>query len=127
MLAIVPRWEWRRSHRERAEPSAGLLIGRPNHRRTATSDTNVSVIGCDGANGTYVQLYSDERGVGRVYEMSIGNGGWKLWREGAPFSQRFTGTFSDDENTITGRWEIPDDGTNYTTDFDPVFHRVTTG
>ena len=50
--------------------------------------------------------------------MSIGNGEWKLWREGEPFSQRFTGTFSDDGNTITGRWEIAEDGTNYTTDFD---------
>ena len=67
---------------------------------------NVSVIGCDGANGTYFQLYSDERGVCRVYEMSVGNGEWKLWRDGEPFSQRFTGTFSDDGNTITGRWEI---------------------
>ena len=41
---------------------------------------NVSIIGCDAANGTYFQLYSDERGVCRVYEMSIGNGEWKLGR-----------------------------------------------
>jgi hypothetical protein len=40
--------------------------------------------GCDAANGTYYQLYSDERGVCRVYEMSIGNGEWRLWREGEP-------------------------------------------
>jgi len=49
--------------------------------------------GSDAANGTYVQLYSDERGVCRVYEMSIGDGEWKLWREGEPFPQRFTATF----------------------------------
>ena len=85
---------------------------------------NVSIIGCDAANGTYFQLYSDERGVCRVYEMSIGNGEWKLWREGEPFSQRFTATFSDDGNTITGRWEIAEDGANYTTDFDLVYRRV---
>ena len=47
------------------------------------------VIGCDGANGTYFQLYSDERGVCRIYEMSIGDGEWTLWREGEPFDQRF--------------------------------------
>ena len=85
---------------------------------------NVSVIGCDAANGTYFQLYSDDRGVCRVYEMSIGNGEWKLWREGEPFSQRFTGTFSDDENTITGRWEIAEDGATYKTDFDLIYRRV---
>ncbi|HEX8771382.1 MAG TPA: hypothetical protein VF711_11500 [Acidimicrobiales bacterium] len=39
---------------------------------------NVSIIGCDAANGTYFQLYSEERGVCRVYEMSIGDGEWKL-------------------------------------------------
>jgi hypothetical protein len=81
---------------------------------------------CDAANGTYFQLYSDERGVCRVYEMSIGDGEWRLWREGEPFSQRFTATFSDDGNTIAGRWEIAEDSTNYTTDFDLIYHRVDT-
>jgi hypothetical protein len=85
---------------------------------------NVSIIGCDAANGTYYQLYSDERGVCRVYGMSIGNGEWKLWREGEPFSQRFTGTFGDGGDTITGRWEVAEDGSDYTTDFDLVFRRV---
>ena len=84
---------------------------------------NLSIIGCDAANGTYFQLYSDERGVCRVYEMSIGNGEWKLWRDGEPFSQRFTGIFSDDGNTITGRWEIAEDGMNYSTDFELIFRR----
>jgi hypothetical protein len=87
---------------------------------------NVSIIGCDAENGTYFQLYSDERGVCRVYGMSIGNGEWKLWREGEPFSQRFTATFSDDGSTITGRWEIAEDGTTFTTDFDLVYRRVDT-
>jgi hypothetical protein len=85
---------------------------------------SVAIIGCDAANGTYFQLYSDERGVCRVYQMSISDDEWKLWREGEPFSQRFTATFSDDGNTITGRWEIAEDFTHYTTDFDLVFRRV---
>jgi hypothetical protein len=87
---------------------------------------NVSIIGCDAANGTYFQLYSDDRGVCRVYEMSIGNGEWKLWREGEPFAQRYTGTFSEDGNTITGRWEIAEDGANYVTDFDLIYRKVDT-
>ena len=66
----------------------------------------VSIIGCDAANGTYYQLYSDERSVCRVYEMSIGNGEWKLWREGEPFTQRFSATISDDGTRIAaaGSW-----------------------
>jgi hypothetical protein len=95
----------------------------------ATVDTpqapdSVSIIGCDAANGTYYQLYSDDRGVCRVYEMSIGNSEWKLWREGEPFPQRFTGRFEDDGRTIVGRWEKAEDATNYTTDFDLTYTRV---
>jgi hypothetical protein len=85
---------------------------------------NTSIIGCDAANGTYYQLYSDERGICRVYEMSIGKGEWRLWREGKPFAQRFTARISHDRNTITGRWELSDDGTRYRTDFDLVYRRV---
>jgi len=84
----------------------------------------ISIIGCDAANGTYYQLYSDDRGVCRVYEMSIGDGQWKLWREGAPFPQRFTGRFTDDGTTIVGRWEKAEDGANYQTDFDLTYTRV---
>jgi hypothetical protein len=83
----------------------------------------VCIIGCDAANGTYYQLYSDDRGVSRVYEMSIGNGDWKLWREGPPFSQRFTARF-EDEDTIVGRWELAEDGVSFRTDFDLVYKRV---
>src|SRR3954471_16015829 len=83
----------------------------------------VSIMGCDAANGTYYQLYSDDRGVCRVYEMSIGDGEWRLWREGEPFPQRFTGRFEDDGDTIVGRWEKAEDGTNYELDFDLIFRR----
>ena len=85
---------------------------------------NTSVIGCDGANGTYYQLYSDERDVCRVFQMSIGDGVLSFWRDGEPFSQRFSGTFSDDGNTITGYWELAQDGKNFAKDFDLVFERV---
>jgi hypothetical protein len=85
---------------------------------------NISVIGCDAGNGTYYQLYSDERVVCRVFRMSIGGGEWTLWREGEPFAQRFTGKFSDEGRMITGRWEIAEDGKTYKTDFDMVFRKA---
>ena len=85
---------------------------------------SIAIMGCDAANGTYHQLYSDDRGVCRIYEMSIGDGEWKLWREGEPFNQRFTGRFTDDGNTIEGRWEA-DEGDGWRTDFDLIFTRLT--
>ena len=85
---------------------------------------SIAIIGCDGANGTYYQLYSDDRGVCRVYEMSIDDGEWRLWREGEPFAQRFTGRFEDGGDTIAGRWELARDGEEFRTDFDLTYRRV---
>ena len=99
-----------------------LLVERSTVEMPEAPD-GVTVIGCDAANGTYFQLYTDDRGVCRVYEMSIGDGEWKLWREGEPFSQRFTAKISDDGNTIDGRWEV-NEGDGWKTDFDLVYTRV---
>jgi hypothetical protein len=85
---------------------------------------SISIIGCDAANGAYYQLYSDDRGICRVYEMSIEDDQWKLWRDGQPFSQRFTARVEDGGRRILGRWEIAEDGTNYRTDFDLTYTRV---
>jgi len=106
-------------------PSGAHLVQRGTVELPEAPDS-LSVIGCDGAAGTYVQLYSDERGVCRVYAMGLHDGAWTLRRDGEPFAQRFTGTFSDDGNTITARWEAAEDGEAFTTDFDLVYRRVGT-
>lgn len=84
----------------------------------------ISVIGCDAANGRYVQVYTDDRGVCRIYEMTFGHGSWTLQREGEPFAQRFTATVSDDGRTITGRWQLAEAGRPYENDFDLVYRRL---
>jgi hypothetical protein len=96
---------------------------------TTTADlpeapNSVSIIGCDAANGTFFQLYSDDRAVCRIYEMTITDREWTLRRDGAPFSQRFHATISGDGNTMTGRWEIAEDFTTFVTDFDLLYRRV---
>jgi hypothetical protein len=51
--------------------------------------------------------------------------GLEAWRDSPdPFPQRFTGTFSDDGRTITGRWEKAEDGSNWDVDFDGTYRRV---
>ena len=40
------------------------------------------------------------------------------------FAQRFTGTFSDDGQTIAGDWEIAHDGSTWEHDFDLTYVRV---
>jgi hypothetical protein len=84
----------------------------------------IAVIGLDG--DSLAQHYFDSRGVARVYAMTFGNRLWTLERSAAPpdFSQRFIGTFTDDDNTINGRWEIAHDGPNWMPDFSLTYSRV---
>jgi hypothetical protein len=83
----------------------------------------IAIIGADPeSKGAYLQHYFDTRGVARVYSMSFGEGVWKLWRaepDFSPleFSQRYTGTLSDDGKTIAGAWEICHDGKSWEHDF----------
>lgn len=103
--------------------SRAHLVGRSTVEMEGAPDA-ITIMGCDAANGSYYQLYSDERGVCRVYEMSIDESEWRLWREGEPFAQRFTGRFEDGGDTIAGRWELARDGTSFETDFDLIYRRV---
>jgi hypothetical protein len=100
-----------------------LLVERSTVEMAEAPDATC-VIGCDAATGRYFQLYTDDRNVCRVYELSIGAGEMRIWRDGAPFSQRFTGRFSEDGDRIDARWEAAKEGTNWETDFDLVFTRV---
>ena len=85
---------------------------------------SIAVIGPDDAAETYCMLYFDSRGVSRIYKMTFSGGIWTLWRDFPGFSQRFHGTFSDDNNVITARWEKSSDGSNWEHDFDLTYTRV---
>jgi hypothetical protein len=93
--------------------------GAPNGLCIVTYDP-----GTDG----YTQHYFDSRGVVRLYAMTFRDGVWTLLRDSPDFtpldfSQRFTGRFSADGNTIFGTWEIGD-GSNWKKDFDLTYARV---
>ena len=71
---------------------------------------SLAIISAHPETGGYIQHYFDSRGTVRLYEMSLADGVWTLTRESPDFSpldfsQRFTGTFSQDGNSITGAWE----------------------
>jgi hypothetical protein len=61
--------------------------------------------------------------------MSVSDGVWKLWRDSPDFSpldfsQRYTGSFSDDGKTISGAWEICHDGATWEHDFDLTYTKL---
>jgi hypothetical protein len=82
------------------------------------------IIGTDDSADTYCVLHYDSRGVSRIYQMSLSNTVWKVWREFPGFSQRFSGTFSDDKKTITASWSKSLDGSNWEHDFDLKYTKV---
>jgi hypothetical protein len=84
----------------------------------------IAILGPDQSGERLVQHYFDSRGIARIYDMSLEDGVWKLWRDGDDFSQRFTGTFSEDGRRIEGRWEIARDGKTWETDFDLTYIKV---
>jgi hypothetical protein len=92
----------------------------------------LAVIGWDEGRRAILQHYFDERGVARVYEMSFEGGVWKLERlkeDFSPFefSQRFTGSFTNDRTRIEGTWEIAHDHKTWKKDFDLIYTRLGEG
>jgi hypothetical protein len=77
-------------------------------------------------NGGWTQHYYDTRGVTRLYAMTFDGRVWTLRRSAPDFSplnfhQRYVGEL--DGDTITGRWEASDDGTNWRVDFPLTYRR----
>jgi hypothetical protein len=86
----------------------------------------VMVIGATGPAGGLQQHYFDSRGVHRVYEMTLEDGQWTLFREGPDWPQRYVGQFSDDGNRIAGRWERGESlGAPLELDFEMNYTRLT--
>lgn len=68
--------------------------------------------------------YFDSRGVFRVYEASVDDNAWRLWRDATGFSQRFTGAFAEQGDAIVGRWELNEDDQHWTSDLEIDYRRV---
>ncbi len=51
-------------------------------------------------------------------------GKWEMWRDAPGFLQRFTGSFSNNGNSITGHWEKSGDGSNWERDFDLTYTKI---
>ena len=76
------------------------------------------------ADGQLSTNYFDSRGVHRVYSASMSQETWRLWLDAPDFSQRLTGTFSDDGNTITCRGQFSRDGTIWADDLTLTYRKV---
>jgi hypothetical protein len=85
------------------------------------------IIGGDDSSSEFRVLYSDDRGVSRVYQMSLARGVWRMWRNAPGFYQRFEGRFTDEARTIKAHWERSTRGKLWIHDFDLTFHKSSPG
>ncbi|MFI7618196.1 hypothetical protein ACIBP6_43950 [Nonomuraea terrae] len=82
-----------------------------------------SLIGLDDASEQFTMMYADARGVHRVYQMTLADGVWRIWRHAPGFNQRFHGTFSPGGDAIDARWEMSEDGETWRVDFGLTYTR----
>ena len=82
------------------------------------------LIGCDDGSSLFTVLYSDARGVSRVYSMSLADGLWRLWRDDPDFSQRFEAVIVPNGDSISGAWEKRDRDGSWEHDFAVTYRRL---
>jgi hypothetical protein len=97
-----------------------FLIERSRMEHPEVPDS-IGIIGADDSGEGLAAHYFDSRGVARIYQMSLKDGIWKTWRDAPGFSQRFTGTFSDDDKTIKVVGELSRDGVTWEHDFEQLY------
>ena len=123
LAALVGRWQTQGQTRETAEAPAARIEAVDTYEwlpgRFAllhTVDAHVGkehvegaeIIGWDSARDAYITQYFGNDGP-NAYEASLDEeDGALVWSMRSP-TDRFTGSFSDDGNTITGHWERIDD------------------
>jgi hypothetical protein len=67
--------------------------------------------------------YFDSRGVHRIYNVSLSDGVWRMWRRSPGFSQKFNGKLSADSKTIEGLWKVSRDDSTWDDDLAITFRR----
>lgn len=107
----------------RAIEEGGLLAMRQVVERSGPPAATW-VIGRDEALAGYTALYTDNRGVSRVYEMTVAGAEWRMWRNNPEFSQRFDATVSSERDEIVGEWQKRSSAGDWEHDFDVRYTRL---
>ena len=82
----------------------------------------IAIFGSDNGTGAFYQIYFDERGISRKYDVAFTENQLKWWRDDAHFSQRFTMTIAPDKLVTTG--EMSRDGGEWEKDLSQTYVKV---
>jgi len=84
----------------------------------------VWIIGRHEREASYSVLYADDRGVSRIYNMSLENASWRMWRDTPEFSQRFDAQLEPSGEAIRAGWQkSTDHGATWEHDFNVDYIR----
>jgi hypothetical protein len=86
-----------------------FLIHRVNVRMGDQRNESIEIIGYDASSKTYPMHSFDSQGNSIVMQASVVGDTWTFTGE----SMRFTGAFSDDGKSISGKWEYLSDDSNW--------------
>ena len=81
------------------------------------------VFGRNDASDQFVVLYHDERGVLRVFELTVDGADWTMLRTDPDFHQRFVGRVEGDR-IVSHTDASEDQGATWRKDFDLIFERT---
>lgn len=83
----------------------------------------IAIIGSDAA-GSLAMIYFDERGVSRIFEVTVGPR-TVTWRRGDPtFAQSLTITADDSGDELTSKGRMSEKGGDWVDDLSQVFRRA---
>jgi hypothetical protein len=83
----------------------------------------LAIIGSDNVAGTFTMTYFDERGISRLYDVTVRDRTVTWRRDDPKFSQSNTITADDTSNTLVGKGRMSKDGGTWGDDLSQVFHR----
>jgi len=84
----------------------------------------IEIFGSDDVEKKFFMLHFDERGVSRIYNVSMEGNQLKWWRDDPNFSQRMTITIEDDGNKMSSRGKMSRDGGAWEDDLELTYTRV---
>lgn len=86
---------------------------------------SVSIIGATDEEESLTMHYFDSRGVFRVYRATMEDGVWRFWGDGpSGFSGRFSGSLSEDGDTLSGLHQLSRDESTWEDDLAITYRRT---
>ena len=83
----------------------------------------MAIIGSDDGAGTFAMVYFDERGISRLYDLTIGERTLTWRRDDPQLAQTNTIKAGDDEDILIGKGRMSQNGGAWGEDLSQTFHR----